>query len=82
MDVHNSPVKVVNFLVTFGPLFEQILIDFQRKRNVKTKMEPKAPERSTTWNLANKSDQHVKQLKESLRQEDNIVAALDTKIIN
>ena len=46
------------------------------------KMEPKATERSATWNLTNESDQHVKQLEESIHQEDNVVTALDTKMFS
>lgn len=33
LDVPDAYVEVVDFLVTFGPLFEQILIDFQRKHD-------------------------------------------------
>lgn len=40
-------------------------------------MPPKKTERTQVWNLANEYDQHVEELKESLRQEDNDVAALD-----
>lgn len=51
--VPGAPVKVVDFLVTFGPFFDQIHTDFKRKQDTKTKMTPKATEISKAWNLAN-----------------------------
>ena len=52
MDVPDAPAEVVDFFVTFGPLFDQIRADFQRKYDPKTKMAAKETERSKAWNSA------------------------------
>ena len=80
LDVSDAPVEVVDFLVTFGPLFDQIHADFQRMHNARTKMEPQDNKRSKAWNLESESDQHAKELKERLHQEESVVAALDAQI--
>lgn len=56
LDVTDAPVEVVEFLVTFGPFFDQIHADFQCKHDTKTKMAPKETEISKAWNLASESE--------------------------
>lgn len=43
---------------------------------------PKVGASSKEWNLANKSDNRVKQLEDALCQEHEVVATLDAKILN
>ena len=82
LDVLDVPIEVVDFIVAFGPLFNHILTDFQRKQDAQTKMAPKIDERSKAWNLAPESDQHAEKMEESLHREDKVVANLDVKILN
>lgn len=69
-------------MVAFGPLFDQVFADFQRKHEMQTKMKPKVDGRSKEWNFAIKSGNRSKQLEDALSQEDEVVAALDAKILN
>lgn len=80
LDVLDAPSEVVDFLVTFGPFFDHIIVDFQRKHDAKTNMISKANERSKEWNLDTEADQHAKQLEEKLRMENEVIATLDAKI--
>lgn len=45
-------------------------------------MAPKANERSMAWNHANESNQCAEQLEEKLRRKNEVVAALDAKILD
>lgn len=53
LDVPDVPIEVVDFLVTFGTLFEQILTDFKRKHDAKMKMvvRPSGVNYSTSYSL-------------------------------
>ncbi|CAK8560350.1 unnamed protein product [Lathyrus sativus] len=81
LDVPNASSAAVNFVVAFGPLFDQIFADFQRKNEARTKMKPKEDTRSKEWSLANESNDRAEQLENALRKEDEHVAALDAKIL-
>ncbi|KAI5397842.1 hypothetical protein KIW84_063600 [Lathyrus oleraceus] len=53
----------------------------KRKHDAKVTVEPKENERLKAWNLASKSDQDAEQLEEKLRRENEVVVALDAKIL-
>lgn len=59
LDVLDAPSEVVDFLVTFGPFFDHIIVNFQRNHDAKTKMTSKENERSKDWNLATEFDQRA-----------------------
>lgn len=63
LDVPDAPTEVVDFLATFGPIFDQIWADLQSKHDTKTKMMPKETKRSKAWNLTSESNQHKNNLK-------------------
>lgn len=81
LNVSNSPNEVVDFVVSFGHIFNQVFADFQRKNDAQIKTVPKAYVKSKAWNLDNDYDKHSYQLEEALRQGDEDVAALDAKIL-
>lgn len=81
LDVADAPNVAVNFLMEFGPLFEQITLDFQRRQEAQTKLKSKEDTRSKEWSLASESNNGVEQLEDNLRKEDEDVAALNANIL-
>ena len=81
LDVPDTPSEVVDFLVTFGPFFDHIIVDFQINHDVKTKMASKENERSKEWNLATESNQHAEKLEVKLFLENEVDVAFDAKIL-
>lgn len=67
LDIPDALSEVVDFVVAFEPLFDQIFADFQRKHDAQTKMAPKIDARSKEWNLANESDNCAAQLENAFR---------------
>lgn len=82
LDVPDALSELVDFLVTFRPFFDHIIVDFQRKPDAKTKMTSKENERSEEWRLATESDQHAEQLEVKLHLESEDVPTLDAKILS
>lgn len=81
LDVPDAPNEVFDFLMTFGPFFDHIIVDFQRNHNAKTNMISKENKRLKEWNLATEFDQRTEQLEEKLLLENEVATALDVKIL-